>query len=144
MQTLMIFWSSWRLEMVVSKRQQPLTWKVDVLFFGWIWLIQVYKWQRSAIYSLNLDPVADTARLHLVNQKNKLPKQTKQNLKDNLPTKPCWLLPWTDLEGGLGGPQPILRFGPRSLTLSFFSYLILFIFYMNIIINYFLYIIFDN
>ena len=49
--------------------------KVDVLnvkVMVWMWLIKVYKCQRLAIYSLNLDPSANTARLHLVNQENKL------------------------------------------------------------------------
>ena len=83
------------------KRKSTATWakspceKIDAYeckVCVWMWLIKVYRWRRSAIYSLNLDPVADTARLHLVNKKNKLPKQTKQNLKDNLPTQFCWLL----------------------------------------------------
>ena len=33
--------------------------------FVWMWLIKVYRCRRSAIYSLNLDPSADTARLQL-------------------------------------------------------------------------------
>ena len=38
---------------------------IDSKVFGWMWLIKVYKYQRSAIYRLNLYPVTDTARLQL-------------------------------------------------------------------------------
>ena len=58
--------------------------KVDVLKtynFVWMWLIKVYKCRRSAIYRLNLEPIADVARFDLKYKKTNLPKQTITEFK---------------------------------------------------------------
>ena len=58
--------------------------KVDVLnvkVMVWMWLIKVYKCRRSAIYRLNLVPIADVARFDLKYKKTNLPKQTITEFK---------------------------------------------------------------
>jgi hypothetical protein len=52
-------------EKATATRVKPQCGKVDALkdkCFGWMWLIKIYKWRRSAIYSLTLTSLADTQR----------------------------------------------------------------------------------
>ena len=46
--------------------------------FVWMWLIKVYKWRRSAIYSLTLNLPCRYSEIWLELQENKLPRQSRR------------------------------------------------------------------